>query len=168
MTLQLLRTPPLILPSKHQNSVWSGALTLNRHGSNSQLLSLHQNEPEITGLFYSATVRLHTWIHAECMRVRLRNTLHVDNSHLARLVFPYHLCTYSGQGINAHMLVDFSKAVESSYVCALFLMPAPKLWCPGYLQLLFKIVSESITLLPSLCHIFFLDNKEFPPRGSCC
>lgn len=52
---------------------------------------------------------------------------HVDNSHLAHLVFPYHLCTYSGQGINAHMLVDFSKAVESSYVCALFLMPAPKL-----------------------------------------
>lgn len=60
VTLRLLWTPLSILPSKYQNSMWSGALTLSRHGSNSQLLSLHQNEPEITGLFYSATVRLHT------------------------------------------------------------------------------------------------------------
>lgn len=47
-------------------------------------------------------------------------------------------------------------------VCV-FLMPAPKRWCTAYLQLLFRITVESITLFPFLDWLFFLNNQEPHP-----
>lgn len=57
------------------------------------------------------------------MRVRLCNTPHVDNGHLACLFF---LIIYVHTVTRELLLTDSSRVVESSYRCVLFLMPIPK------------------------------------------